>query len=374
MSSTKETKLETQNRSPLCAGRKLLQPGLKSLGRCQLSPVLIQRCVTMEARKHTDSFEAIFPSKNAISAFTVEEVLRHGRPKLDDPEDPGENPGYIFRGELDYKVPLQSSLERHVLNSGVGRRPVDGERLRNEERSLIAKFMNGDGVQVARIADEEINRVQVNRTDTFRWLSLMQHYEMPTRLIDFSRDIRVALFFATWHHSRMGNSRPALVSEDLVIYCFPCFGFDDFVQNKTPITRDQSGKINMNTALCRRIGLSWAGAFSAPEIRPFPPRKFGWDRPHFQNDRLRRQKGMFVYPFDDPMAPLGLTGDSWLVGNLADEGAADPFKFGDLKKQLPGMTIRLPSAIARCVADELAVNHGLIEQALMPDIEIALRS
>ena len=83
---------------------------------------------------------------------------------------------------------------------------------------------------------------------------------------------------------------------------------------------------------------------------------------------------MFVYPFDDPMAPLGLTGDSWLVGNLADEGAADPFKFGDLKKQLPGMTIRLPSAIARRVADELAVNHGLIEQALMPDIEIALRS
>jgi len=54
----------------------------------------------MEARKHTDSFEAIFPSKKAISAFTVEEVLRHGRPKLDDSEDPGENPGYIFRGEL----------------------------------------------------------------------------------------------------------------------------------------------------------------------------------------------------------------------------------------------------------------------------------
>src|ERR1700678_1222588 len=105
----------------------------------------------MEARRHTDSFEALFPSDRAVGVFTLEDVLRVGRPKLDDPEDHGENPGYIFRGELDYLVPLQSSLERHVLNCGADRRPVDGERLRNEERTLIAKFMNEDGVQVARI-------------------------------------------------------------------------------------------------------------------------------------------------------------------------------------------------------------------------------
>jgi hypothetical protein len=300
--------------------------------------------------------------------------VSYGRPKLDDPEDPGENPGYIFRGELDYQVPLRSSLERHVLKNDADRRPVDGGRLRDEERRLVAQFMNGEGIHIARKADEEINRVQVHKTDTFRWLSLMQHYQMPTRLIDFSRDIRVALFFATWHYSRIEKTRPALASEDLVIYCFPCFGFDDFVQNKTPIARDNSGNINMNTALCRRIGLSWAGAFSAPEIRPFPLRKFGWDRPHFQNERLRRQKGMFIYPFDDPRAPLALAGNSWLVGNLADEGVTDPFKFGNLEKRLPGMTIRLPSAIASRVADELAANHGLNEQTLMSDIEIALRS
>jgi hypothetical protein len=294
-------------------------------------------------------------------------------PSLRYDEYPGENPGYIFRGELDYARPLQSSLERYVLGGAALSNDDERRRLREEELKLIERFMSGEGSQIAAIADENINRVQAHKTDTFRWLSLMQHYGRPTRLIDFTLDIHVALFFATWHHARIQSSKCELASDDLVVYGFPCFGFDDFIQNKTPIERQESGKINMSTALARRIGLHWAKTLEYPEIRPSPLRTVGWDRPFFSNVRLRKQKGMFVYPYDEPAASLRDSLDSWLVGNLCADRTNDPFKLSGSGRQLPGITIKLPASAAAGVAMALANRHSLSEQTLMPEIEVAER-
>jgi len=50
----------------------------------------------------------------------------------------GPNHGYVFRGELDFKVPLQSSLERYLIE----------QPLQNEKK-LIEAFVEGEGDRVA---------------------------------------------------------------------------------------------------------------------------------------------------------------------------------------------------------------------------------
>jgi hypothetical protein len=328
----------------------------------------------MELFRHTDSFNRLFSTQETFEANSVEEVERFGGQKLDYEGSPGTNPGYIFRGELDYDIPLQSSLERYVLSSEPRAGPVNGMELKSVEFRLVHEFVSGKGAHTAFVADESINGVQVHKTDTFRWLSLMQHYGASTRLIDFSLDVRVALFFATWHHSKATESRPALASRGMVIYGFPCFGFDDIIQNKTPIVHSPRGTINMNTALGHQIGLPWTLGQNLCENRPVPLRRFGWDRPFFRNERIRRQNGMFIYPYDYPSTSLRDSRDSWLVSNMCADGPNDPFRFGGLEKRLPGITIRLPSKAAGRIAENLANSHSLTEETLLPDAEIEART
>ncbi len=304
----------------------------------------------------SESILKLFDSDVQISG-DVPEILnslsRYGIRNLAYGGDCGCNPGYIFRGEADYERPLLSTLERSIANGS----KISDKQIREKEKELFINFINGDGSRVAAIIDEhQGHKLSQPTSDVFWWLSVMQHYGHPTRLIDFTKDIRIALFFAIQHlYDERKQKRP---DKDLVIYCFPCMDLKyptDPNNNKSPISFNKYGVADMNHAVGKQIGLPGFEGKCVGETK----QKFGWDRPDYQNARLKFQKGMFVYPYEY-LKELKNDDHSWLVQNLQvgsgfNLGTTDdvppkririPFKYAvDLKKALETRYFLTPATV-----------------------------
>ncbi len=85
--------------------------------------------------------------------------------------------GWAWRGHADESWPLASNLERGVLP----------HKRQNAESALIERF--------ARRAHHYLDTVPA-LDQTLQWLSTMQHYGAPTRLLDWTYSPYVAAFFA----------------------------------------------------------------------------------------------------------------------------------------------------------------------------------
>jgi hypothetical protein len=86
--------------------------------------------------------------------------------------------GWIFRGVPDAEWSLRTSLERLA--------PSDPHAL---ERQLLIEFQRkARGYLDANFVPSEDN--------VFRWWALMQHYNAPTRLLDWTHSFYIACFFA----------------------------------------------------------------------------------------------------------------------------------------------------------------------------------
>lgn len=89
---------------------------------------------------------------------------------------------WIFRGERSASNHLRTKLEREASRS-----KISFSDLSRVERSLINEFR--------RRAHHYISDTPA-RHDLVEWLSLMQHYGAPTRLLDWTYSLLVAAFFA----------------------------------------------------------------------------------------------------------------------------------------------------------------------------------
>jgi hypothetical protein len=89
----------------------------------------------------------------------------------------------------------------------------------------------------------------------------MQHYSHPTRFLDFTRDIRIALFFAIEHFDKAAIAGRQPAGKGLAVYCLPCrdprFPHDS-ENNKSPFDPllDHS-TVDMNLAMGLTIDLEW---------------------------------------------------------------------------------------------------------------------
>jgi hypothetical protein len=242
----------------------------------------------------------------------------------------GTNPGYLFRGELNYECPLTSTLERTLLK----RFPngLDHRVLKQEEIKIVTDFIRNGSADPKVQGQIDAYKVEYPKNysdDTFWFLSLMRHWGHPTRIIDFTRDIRFALFFAVEQY--FGNQHNK--DGDLVIYCLPCKDLHpnnstDDNNNKMPFRFDGQ-HVDMNLAVGYEIGIEWMVNNNDRkkvflEYKSRQKQSFGWDLPHNQNPRLKRQIGMFVYPFDAPDECLQKTKKSWLLQKLVFNGGHFP--------------------------------------------------
>jgi hypothetical protein len=113
----------------------------------------------------------------------------------------------------------------------------------------------------------------------------------------------------------------------------------------------------MNVAVGCQIGLSSMSrhqeTYKKYQELKCADRKWGWDRPSYQNPRLESQRGMFVYPYDYPERPLQRSGESWLVQNLNSK-EADFFNLGEPRSDLPAQRIRIASRHAESLSEHLS--------------------
>lgn len=86
------------------------------------------------------------------------------------------SPFYYFRGHSNSDYRLSNTLDR-----------FQNDEWRGKEKLLIRQFK-----KVAR----NYIQPQLLPTSTFEWLSLMQHYGVPTRLLDVTNSPYIALYFA----------------------------------------------------------------------------------------------------------------------------------------------------------------------------------
>jgi hypothetical protein len=202
---------------------------------------------------------------------------------------------YLFRG-ANRCFDLLSSIQVHLK---VQKKVADWQhKVQAFERSLVNRFVR----DVASFRDLHQQYgwffPPEPRTDTFWYLSVMQHYGFPTRLCDFTSNFWTAIFFA---------ADEAQDNSDLALYRVECLN-DDLKGNKLPRGADgnpwgNANGFDVNELLGHLIGwdeFSARSAEQASQIENFekPTHSWGWDAPHFQNARLRRQSGFFVYNID----------------------------------------------------------------------------
>jgi FRG domain len=92
---------------------------------------------------------------------------------------------WIFRGQADTRYTLSTALERQILDKV--RASYSPEQLLALEHTLTKRFMRGAAIYYT---------AGLVPTNTLSWWAEMQHYGMPTRLLDFTWSPYVASYFA----------------------------------------------------------------------------------------------------------------------------------------------------------------------------------
>ncbi len=113
-----------------------------------------------------------------------EEILAHYNNKF------SKFPHWVFRGQRKPKeFELATSLERAFREFESDKPDTKGKKYPREEleQRLIREFRRKAAIYVQALPDEN---------DTLEWLSMMRHYEGPTRLLDCMYSYFIAVYFA----------------------------------------------------------------------------------------------------------------------------------------------------------------------------------
>lgn len=154
----------------------------------------------------------------------------------------------------------------------------------NAEYVLLPSLLRfGNGLDKEKFLFEKFRqlslRVSPRRTDDWETLFDMQHYGIPTRLLDWTDSLGIAVFFAATYNDRFYPGK------DAAIFLLDPTGLNAYSKIKTiPQIPDDKG-LNYRD-------IYW-------EKKPFAPSSPIAVEPLFLNDRILAQKGKFTIHGDD---------------------------------------------------------------------------
>ncbi|OHD57643.1 MAG: hypothetical protein A2Y33_06295 [Spirochaetes bacterium GWF1_51_8] len=176
-------------------------------------------------------------------------------------------PLWIFRGQ-ENDVPLESSLRRYLKGFNI---PVN--KYKDKELGLIRKF---------RREYQNYQHFIPKENDLIQWLSIMQHYECPTRLLDFNYSFFIALHFAIKEIKEFKES-----DSFACIWAIDSRWLDKKVKHCSPSRNGVIRQLENNTPERISDFIIYKGQIRG--IYPISPFEL--------NDRLRVQQGLFLIPF-----------------------------------------------------------------------------
>jgi hypothetical protein len=172
---------------------------------------------------------------------------------------------YIYRGHADSEWRLESSLERVI-----GEKWSAQWAMKFEDRSL----------DIFKSNFHLYDRENIRPASKLAWLSIMQHYGVPTRLLDFTESPYVALYFALEAYNAQSNRDFAVFAID---YSEIMQKSIDYISNKDTAFTETRQSVYQNQDFIfeaivdpREFDVAWIAE----------PRQF--------NARLDRQAGSFL--------------------------------------------------------------------------------
>ncbi len=179
---------------------------------------------------------------------------------------------FVFRGQGNAEWPLSTSLARMVRNHHPNY--VDSVIPASYEEQMMDEF---------KWKYPSYEKVRIPGPDeAIEWLSLMQHYGSPTRMLDFSQSMYVALFMAI-----DGSFSPSSA----------IWAINRHVLNERVIMK-YNALHNCKTAAYDAINdFIYQEATSAINSRYRQHDLCLYmTRPHLANERINRQQGLFIIP------------------------------------------------------------------------------
>jgi len=172
-------------------------------------------------------------------------------------------PGWVFRGQRETKWRLQPTLERFAD------RVTGAHTLSDIEGHMVTQFKRGAPTYLDDLPMHE---------DIIGWLSLIQSHGGPTRLLDMTRSLYVAAFFALAEHSESDHRVIWAINDRLVRGVL------------SEILRSEDGR----PLPCRNefeagelLNSTLTGKFDGPAACA--------GAPFFLSDRLIAQQGLFLF-------------------------------------------------------------------------------
>ena len=168
---------------------------------------------------------------------------------------------WVYRGQNNAEYLLESSLYRALKRN-------EDIRAKNKEkkRSLKRELYESEMIELFQRTSHLYLNKYPDKKNVFDWLSIMQHYGSPTRMLDFSFSPYISLYFAI-----------ANASSDAAVFCINYHTIKSINETKFD---------NINEKYTTMMGNE--NNIDNTILVPFEP--------EFKNERLFVQQGMFLVP------------------------------------------------------------------------------
>lgn len=183
---------------------------------------------------------------------------------------------FVFRGQGNAEWGLKTSLARMVE----GHHPnyIDKIMPASYEQRMVEEFQ-------WKYPSYEKNQIPLP-DESIEWLSLMQHYGSPTRMLDFSYSMYVAMFMAIDGSFFQKSAIWAINKHVLSEKVFAKFRAEKNTNVASGADLDSYTYNEATAAINNRLVIFK----EKPELFLYAT------RPHLSNERINRQQGLFVIP------------------------------------------------------------------------------